>query len=199
MPRRFGRRFGGSSRAAVSQKHTIATRKAKCKTCGLTIQPGESIVVLRLKKRYRGACVTCSHKLASTKRFHAACLPPDINKAMGHDPTTTPPPYVPPSAAHQCAPPPKPPSTSDLQLAALVALETAFKSRLPEFGLNTAHSKQHPEAQPPVTGCKACEIRKAYKTYQGVKARVLRPGTEAEGETAVPIAIKRLVDIVYHS
>lgn len=41
------------------------------------------------------------------------------------------------------------------------------------------------------------EVEKQFKTFEGIKARALRPGTADEGETATSIAIQRLVKMVY--
>lgn len=37
------------------------------------------------------------------------------------------------------------------------------------------------------------------KTYNGCKARFLRPGTDAEGELSLKMALKKLVDVVMFS
>lgn len=41
------------------------------------------------------------------------------------------------------------------------------------------------------------QVEKEFKTYQGIKARALRPGTEHEGTTAMKLAITRALKLVF--
>lgn len=201
MPRNFRRRFGGRrSRSAVTQSTTVLKRKSKCRGCGQTLNVGDTVTRLRLKKSIAiVGCVTCGRRLVKLKNYHPRCCPTDINKAMGYDPTA----HVhgvPPPVAASVPPPPKPKTPQDLQLEAIAALEAALMPKARALGVGPAHTKLHGLDQHPpkyVDGCKACAIEKAFKTFQGVKARVLRPGTPAEGEMATPIALKRIIDLAF--
>lgn len=186
MPyRRRGRRFG-TNKGAVLQSSLTAKRKAKCRGCHQTFEAGDAVVRLRLRKNFRKPCVTCNHKLLGVRWYHPQCVPVDINKAMGYDPyathtaTHTAPPVAPPSST-VAAPPPKPQTAQDAQLAALLAIENALKRRLAE---NPALKKN-------------AELDAALKTYNGCKARALRPSTPAEGIVALKMALKRALDIVF--
>lgn len=197
MPRAFRRRrFGTRSRSAVTQSTCILARKAKCRGCGGKLAKGDTAARLRLKKSFQAPCTACGHKPAKLKYFHPHCVPADINKAMGYDPAanTAAHTHVPPSAGGAVPPPPKPKSIQDLSLEALSSLEAALIAKSPALGINAQHTKAHPAH---VAGCKACEVEKAFKTYQNIKARVLRPGTPAEGETATTVALKRIIDLVF--
>jgi hypothetical protein len=107
---------------------------------------------------------------------------------MGYDPAA----HVGHAHASQGAavpPPMKPKTQSDLNLEALASLEAALVCKVkPLMRLNMTTKKME---LPP-------EIEKQFKTFQGIKARVLRPGTEAEGEVALPIALKRIIDMIYN-
>jgi len=153
----------------------VMKRTGKCRGCGGVLTAGETVVRLRLKKTFQAPCNGCGHKPAKLKVFHTHCVPSDINRAMGVDPTRA------PQAPGGAVPPPaKPQTPEDAALVALSALEHALKVRAARRGVTP-------------------ELEKAFKTFQGIKARVLRPGTPAEGETAECIAIKRIVDLVYKS
>lgn len=135
---------------------------------------GETCTRLRLKKALAiFGCVTCSRRLVKLKNYHTACCPPDINKAMGYDP-----------AAHQASvnhtvpPPPKPKTTQDLDLEALASLEAALLGRARARGVTP-------------------EMKKAFATFNNIKARVLRPGTPGEGEAATCVSLKRIIDMVF--
>jgi len=173
----FGRSSGSS--APVTTRQQPARKRGRCAACRSFFEQGEIISVLKLKKRFR--LLSCGHTLTGTKKFHSACVPPDPVLAMGYDPAKAgayvPPP--PPSAAHNVAPPAKPVTADDAALAALVAIETAIKAACRN---NPAH---------------VAEIAKLFKTYQGLKARALRPGTPEEGVTAMKIAIKKALDLVF--
>jgi hypothetical protein len=198
MPRRRSR-FGRTSgpKPAVKQSNLRQRRRGACKGCGMTIEAGDPIVKLTLRKVHRVPCVTCSHVPVGTKRYHPGCVPSDINKAMGYDPLARA-----RQAAHQhtaptpsvtAAPPPKPQSTADAQLAALLALEHALMLKL----------KNDPNAWTikPVNGLPKRvlkdEIESEFKTIQGIKARAVRPGTEAEGAVAMKMAFTRLLKLAY--
>lgn len=163
------RRFGSS---AVTSSQTVARRKTKCRACGGEIAIGDTVVRLRLKKHLRGGCVTCGHKLTGIKWYHDHCAPADPQAAMGYSPG------APPSSdtsSVKVPPPQKPRSADDLFLAALVALEDALRRKV--AGDATAQAA----------------LEKEFKTYQGIKARALRPGTPAEGVTALKMALNRAV------
>lgn len=174
------KRFG---QGAVLQSTLTAKRKAKCRACHLTFEKGDTVIRLRLRKSFRQPCVTCGHKLLGVRWYHTACVPADLEKAMGWDPNAkqhaAPPPPT-PSAAHQVPPPPKPQTARDAQLGALLAIENALSRRLAE----------QPALQQNV------ELAAALKTYNGCKARALRPGTPPEGVVALKMALKRALDIV---
>lgn len=176
------RRFTGrTSAASVTQRNSVARRRGKCRACRTFFEQGETIAVLRLPKSLRlaGACATCNHKLVGIKKYHVACLPTDWNAAMGFDPTKTYTSAPPPSAAHKVPPPPKPLTPEDAAMNALLAIETAVKTR----------ARGNPAY--------IAEVEKLFKTYQGLKARALRPGTPEEGLTAMKIAMKKALDLVF--
>lgn len=178
MPRfaRRRRRFGaGGSRAVVTQSTAILKRKTKCRACGLAMNVGETATRLRLKKAIAAVgCVTCSRKLTKLKTYHVACCPADINKAMGYDPNA----HASHSAGASIPPPPKPKTVEDLNLEALATLEAALLARARRSGITP-------------------EMEKGFKTFQNIKARVLRPGTPGEGEAATNVALKRIIDLVF--
>lgn len=169
----------------------VLKRKTKCRACLQAMAAGETAVRLRLKKSIAAVgCPTCSRKLVKLKNFHTTCAPVDINKAMGYDASAhqhVPTPGAPDTSS--VPPPPKPKSQQDLNLEALASLEAALVCKVkPLLKLNPTTRKME---LPP-------DVEKQFKTLQGIKARVLRPGTEAEGEVALPIALKRIIDMVYN-
>lgn len=179
------RRFGGPRRAAstpVMQSTGVqAKRKSKCAGCGQPINVGEQFTRLRLRKRYAIPCGTCSHMPKRAKRFHMQCVPADVNKAMGFDPTKhqAPPsdPYARPSGA--VPPPPKPKTAFDTTLEAMVMLEAALVAQVRE-------------RKKPMTP----ELDNAFKQFQNIKQRILRPGTPGEGEAALNVGLQKLVKLV---
>lgn len=180
--RRFG--FGGRRTSSPVTSHTGAARKrGRCVACRSYFEKGDQIITLKLKKRY--ALLACGHTLKRSKKFHTGCVPQDIITAMGYDPAKAgqyvPPP--PPSAQHNVAPPPKPASHEDLALSALLAVENAIKARAK--AVKTIDPVQYKE------------IAEKFKTFQGIKARALRPGTEHEGTTAMKLALRKGLDIVF--
>lgn len=82
------------------------------------------------------------------------------------------------ATSYQAPAPPKPQTFADATLAAMDVLEKAL-------ALKVARVQVTPE------------LEGAWKTYQGIKARALRPGTDAEGDTATKMALKRLLDLVF--
>jgi hypothetical protein len=155
----------------------IQKRSTKCKGCGGVIAVGEQSVRLRLKKSYRHPCATCNQTPPGAKRFHVACLPTDINAAMGYTgQAPVQPAYNPRQAS--APPPPLPPSLQDLSLTAIAALEAACVAKARKMGVTP-------------------EMEKGFKTFQNIKARVLKPGTEGEGEAATTVALKRIIDLVF--
>jgi len=178
------RRFGGASLIAV--KVILKVRKGKrgrCDACGLHVEVGDAYTVLKLDKRFAPPCASCSLVPKLSKRFHTACVPPDVNAAMGYDPDKTAPAYVPPPCRPSGAvpPPPKPLSAFELTLTALLAVETALKRRIAENPalINNA------------------DLEATLKTYNGCKARALRPGTDPEGHVALKMSLKRAIDLVF--
>lgn len=154
--------------------------RRKCAACKQTLTMGEPVVRLRLKKSYQLPCTGCGHLPAKLKFFHAACVPADINRAMGYDPNAhghAPPPQS-TAPGNAVPPPPKPKSAQQLALDALVSLEAAVIARAQQKGVTD-------------------EMRAAFKQFQNIKARVLRPGTPAEGETATSIALQKIIKLVY--
>lgn len=172
------RRFGSRSRSAVTQSTCVLTRKSKCRACGGHLAKGDTVTRLRLKKRFQLPCTGCGHKPAKLKYFHTACTPSDINVAMGYDPAMHAGPTHAAPSGGAVPPPPKPKTTQDLDLEALAALEAAMIARAKLRGITPA-------------------MEKAFKTFQNIKARVLRPGTPGEGEAATNVALKKIVDLVF--
>lgn len=170
------------SRAAVTRSDIPMPKtksRRKCAACNVKLDVGERVVRLRLNKQYQLPCSVCSHKPAKLKYFHDACAPADIEKAMGYDPNAhIAAGRVVPTVA---APPPKPITANDAAMVALVAIDKAIGRKIAE---NPALIKD-------------VEFDAAYKTYQGCKARGLRPGTEAEGNVALKMSIKKVLDLVF--
>lgn len=181
-------RFGRTPRqkSGVSRSNITARKRGKCKACAGYFQQGDTIVKLRLKKYLRMPCGGCGKKPIGSKSYHPNCVPADINAAMGYDPTkhqhNTP-------AASTVAPPPKPPTALDASVAALASLEHALVLKL----------RDTPKAWTINNGKRALlpEYEKAFNTLQGLKARVLRPGTPEEGEVATSVFLQRIVKLVY--
>jgi hypothetical protein len=177
MPRFNRRRRFGTSRAAVTQSLCILKRKSKCRACGQPLALGDTVTRLRLKKSFQMPCTGCGHKPSKLKYFHTACVPADINKAMGYDPAMH------TGTAHAAPgnsvpPPPKPRTLEDINLEALAALEAAVIAKAKKRGVTP-------------------EMEKAFKTFQNIKARVLRPGTPGEAEAATNVALKKIIDLVF--
>lgn len=181
------RRFGRSTPTPVTSSTCVMKRKSKCRACNGILAKGDTATRLRLKKSYQQPCTACGHKPAKLKYFHTACVPSDINKAMGYDPAMH---AGAPSAAASSAvpPPPKPKTSAELDLEAIASLEAALVCRSRgKMRLNPTTRKME---LPP-------ELEKAFKTVNGIKARVLRPGTPGEGEAATNVCIKKLVDLIF--
>lgn len=188
-------RRGRSRRASspVTESRTTARKRSKCKGCGLTFEKGDLVVRLRLRKTHREPCATCGHRLLGVRFYHPSCVPADVNKAMGYDPSKHV--HNAPPAAATVPPPPKPPTPHEAALSALVSLEHALTLKL----------ARDPRAWVTVNDAKtgrpkrvlAPEHEKAHARLQGIKARVLRPGTPAEGEVATSLALQQLVKMVF--
>lgn len=135
---------------------------------------------LRLQKRYRKPCVTCGAEPKGARRYHPACLPVDLNKAMGFDPNAvsagT---YVPPPST-AAPPPPVPKTTVDLKVESILVFEAALVS-----GIRDGSIVRSPE------------LEKAIGTINSLKQRVVRPGTEGEGVAATNVVLKKLIDLVF--
>ena len=182
----YGRRRYGGPRVRRSTKPAVMTstgvqakKRSKCAGCGQHIQVGEAFTRLRLTKRYAHPCGTCHVTPKRAKRFHPTCVPADINTAMGFDP----------SAVHSAAPasrggavppPPMPKTFEDVALESLVLLEAALILKV---------QRDRKTLTP--------DFEKQFKTFQGIKARVLRPGTLGEGEVATSIALQRIIKMVF--
>ena len=166
-----------SSRTPVTQTTAVLKRTSRCAACSQKILAGETAVKVRLGIRFRKPCTSCSFAPKGNRKYHPACLPADLNKAMGYDPSHFNQ-YAPPPPQQTVAPPPRPPTFEDLALGSLLALEKAlaFKRVAPN---------------------KVAEVEAALEKYKKIKARALRPGTPAEGEVAVSMAIQQLVKLVF--
>lgn len=174
--RRFASRAGAPAQP-VRETHRGACpyKRQRCSGCRGFILAGESCVRFALAKRYRTRCDKCGAEPRGARWFHdPACVPADVNKAMGYDPVNVNPSAAVPSAA----PPPKVLNARDLQLEALVHLEAAVVAKARERGVTP-------------------EMEKAFKTFSAIKARVLRPTTVEEGDVSVTMALKRIIDLVY--
>ena len=170
-----GRRRSYGSKAAVTSAEIVLPRKSKCAACRVSLAIGDTVLRLRLKKQYQVPCTGCGHKPGKLKFFHLACAPDDINKAMGHDPVAH---AAAESTGGACAPPPKPKTVATLELEALVAFEACVRARATQVGITA-------------------QIAKEFATYERIKARVLRPGTPAEGEVSTSLALQRIVKMVF--
>lgn len=190
MFRRRRSRFGRQPRATnpVIQSTGVQTkRRSKCKGCLQPIEVGDKFVRLRLRKRFKVACATCGAEPKGAKRFHEACVPTDINKAMGYDPNRPRPgvpPPPPPGAPRNGAvpPPPKPKSAEEHFEDALASLEVALASRLRKAGKKLE--------DPTFEG--AADFRK----YQGLKARMIRGSTPGEVQAARNVGFEKLAKLV---
>ena len=185
---RFGG-FGGGRQVTpiTSTRITQARRRTKCKGCGGFINVGDAAIRVRFKKAFRLPCGSCSTVPRGVKRFHEACLPSDLNKAMGYNPAQ----HVHNApASHTVPPPPKPPNAGEAALAALAALENALVLKL----------RDTPAAWTVKDGKRVLtpEWESAFKKAQALKARALYPGTPAEGETSLGFAMKQLVNMVFN-
>lgn len=182
--------FGGPRRRvreAVTRSTLTARKRGRCKYCKAWFNAGDQIVKLRLKKPFRAPCTGCGAKPTGSKQFHPNCVPQDINKAMGYDPTLhahQASPHV-----HSVAPPPKPPSPAEAGLAALASLEQFLVLRL----------RNDPKAWVIKDGKRVLtpEWEKSFSRLQGIKSRVLRPGTPEEGDVATSIALQQLVKMAF--
>ena len=179
MPYYRRNRFGRQTRAvkpAVTVVVRVRKRRCPCLACGRPIEVGETYHVLMLRAANRVPCVSCSQKPVPFKRYHVACTPADVNKAMGYDPAKAPV-NTPPVYQH-VAPPPKPPSLDDLKFAALASLEAALMAGARQRGVST-------------------ELEKQFKTYQAIKQHLLRPANVNEQNNAARAALKRMVDLAF--
>lgn len=174
-----GTRRRGSAAAVTSSSVPMPKTKSrrKCAACNVHLDVGESVVRLRLKKRFQQPCSVCSHKPAKLKFFHAACAPADINRAMGYDPNAG---AGPIPNGNAVAPPPKPMTAKDAATAALVAIDKAISRRLAE---NRALQEDK-------------EFAAMYATYQGCKTLALRPGTDEESKMAMKMAMKKALNLL---
>ena len=182
------RRFGGPQaryqKAAIESQPKVATKRQRCSGCSVFITPGENCTRFVLRKRYRVPCTGCGNEPRRSRWYHEHCKPTDtvaINKAMGYNPAAAQPTnsYVPPSSVGTA--PPKPVSAKDLTIGALAQLEAALVAQVREKSI----------ALTP-------ELAKAFKTFQGIKGHVLRPGNDQEEQTATKTALKRIIDMAWN-
>ena len=195
---RFGRhRHGRPAVVAVIRTTGFQVKKKGiCRACNLPIELGQPYVRLLLKARFRSACPTCSTAPKAAKRFHEACEPKDHNAAMGYFPNGRPQQSTPAPMPTAAAPPPPPPPPvvnrpplptrpvrfKEASLNAFVALEQAFLAKMREAPAE-----------------KRTEFEGDFRKYQGLKQHVLHPGNVTEGETALPIAMQKMVKLVFGS
>jgi hypothetical protein len=196
-----------SARIAVTETTGVQTRRrSKCKGCGLSIEVDAPFTKLRLKKRFRAPCTSCSHKPVGSKKFHPACVPTDKNAAMGYDPNSVsgtnywckscnfqqPMPFgvfcpscgkdpnvYKAAASASVAPPPKPKTAKEITLEAIVKFEEALVTQIRQ-------------RQKPMTP----ELEGEFKKFQGIKARILRPSTDGEEQAATVVGLQRLIKLV---
>lgn len=189
MPRHNFNRFGRHRTSHRAVKPAVMTstgvqagNRTACHGCKQSINVGEPFTRLRLQKRYAVPCGSCGVAPKRAKRYHTQCVPTDLNAAMGFDPTKHAS-FTPPRPAANnggaVPPPPKPKPASELTLEAMVMLEAALKAQL----------KQR---QRPMTP----ELEADFRKLAGMKAHVVRPGNANEGDTALTLALQRLVKMV---
>lgn len=98
---------------------------------------------------------------------------------MGYDPThVNPTAYVPPS--HTVPPPPAPKTTTELKVESVLAFEAALAAGIRDRSV-----------------ARTTELADALGKLTNIKARILRPGTPGEGDAAVNVALKKLIDLVF--
>lgn len=162
---------------------TQTDKRTRCAGCSNFIEPGTPFTRLRLRPDLARPCSVCSVAPKKSKRFHPSCTPADDAgkcKAMHYDPTKAPAPAAPPpTQGRTVAPPPLPPTVEDQQLAALNAIVACIKTRC---GKNPAL---------------IAELAPDFKTFQGISARALRPGTSEEGVVAIKMALIRALKLVF--
>lgn len=174
---------GGTQGLKKDGKQT--DKRTRCAGCSGMIEAGQPFTRLRLRPDLAQPCGTCNVAPKKSKRFHAHCAPSDEagkNKAMNYDPmrtqstsTYTPPPTV----SRTVAPPPLPPSVEDRQVEALNAIVACIKARVGKD--QSLIEKLAPD----------------FKTFQGISARALRPGTPEEGIVAMKMAFTRALKLIF--
>lgn len=188
----YGRRFGGGprrgtrSRVAVKESRGVqAKSRTPCWGCGQNIEIGMPFIRLRLRKDLcQPQYSFTGTKPKGSMRFHDHCVPADRNKAMNYDITKDPTNGVPPPPPSRhnggaVPPPPKPLSSDEVVFAAFVAIQAAVKAR----------ARNNPAF--------VAETEKIFKTFQGLTARSLRPGTPEEGVVAMKMALRKAIDMVF--
>lgn len=182
-------RFGRPARMPIKVIELIRTGKnGACDACGTAIPLGDTYVQLRMQTWARLPCAHCNQTPLKMRKYHKACVPTDINKAMGYDPTihqahsSVAPGFVPPPT-HQVAPPPKPKTSKELQIEGLLVLEGALSAAFREGVVN----KKDPA------------VEKAVSTLNGIKARIIQPGSQGEQDAAINVALKKIIDLVFAS
>lgn len=155
--------------------------RQRCHGCAGWINFGDPAKRFTLAKRYRLPCNSCGTAPHGSRWFHEQCTPPDINKAMGYDPShVNPNAYVPPTAQAAAAPPPKPKTATDLKIESLLAFEAALAAGLRDRSI-----------------VRTPELTKQLGTLNSIKQRIVRAGTPGEGEAATNVALKKLIDIIF--
>lgn len=185
MARRKTVRFGRAVRNPIKVIELIRTGKnGSCDACGGVLPLGDTYVQLRLQSWAMIPCTHCSQIPARMHKYHKACVPTDVNKAMGFDPaahqqSSGAPGYVPPPT-HQVAPPPKPKSSLEMRVEAILVFEGALAAGFREGSIK-----------------KTDEVNKAIGTLTGLKSRIIQPGTPEEAIAATNVALKKLIDLTF--
>lgn len=191
MRRRFRHPHFGSRqprRNPIKETSGIQTgRGSTCQHCRIKIKPGEQYVRFQLAKAFRVPCATCGTTPKRAKRYHPACRPTDVNKAMNYNPNAASAPFAPPPPTAQrdptggaVPPPPKPKSSAELRVESIILLEAALAAGIRERNV-----------------VKTPELSKAFEQLKDIKARIARPGTPGEEEAAINVAVMRAYKMVF--
>ena len=191
--RRFGTHRAGPRQPRAAIKETVMVydkvvtdkvtgiakpRTQLCSGCTIPIKGGDRCVRFMLSKRYRVPCTSCHNEPKRSRWYHEHCRPTDVNKAMGFDPTN----LNPGVHVHRPAapPPPMPKGSKELRIESILAFEAALRAGMRDRSIPKTET-----------------LDKQLNQLSGIKERILRGTTEAEGEAATNVALKRLIDIVF--